>query len=199
MASGLYIDTRQLGRGAAMFERLTKELPDRVSDVLNKNAKAIELNTKRAAPADRGQLRQNINVIDTNPLQKHITSHAPYSAYIEFGTGKYAAQYVGTLPGDYKAFAASFKGSGGGTFKEFIRLLAEWVNRKGIVGTYSIKTKRRTGSKATKERENLQVAYAIAISILRNGVHPHPFMIPALIDQQPIIVRDMTRILNTLK
>src|SRR6478736_23205 len=199
MASGLYIDARQLQKGAKGFERLIKEMPDKVSDVLNASALEIERKAKRAAPADRGLLRQKISAHTSKPLQKHIIANAPYAAYVEFGTGKYAAQTVSAYPAEYQAFAAQFKGKGGSNFKEFIRLLAEWVKRKGITGTYSVKTRKRTGNKANRQREDLQAAYAIAISILRNGIHAHPFMIPALIAQQPKIIKDMTRLLNKLK
>lgn len=199
MAKGLYIDARQLKAGVKGFERLIKEFPNDVSYVLNANAQTIEAKAKRDAPADRGQLRQGISIDINNPLQKHITSHAPYSAYIEFGTGKYAAQKVSEYPAEYQQFAAQFKGKGGGGFKEFIKLLAEWVRRKGLAGTYSTKTKRRTGNKAARQQQDLQVAYAIAISILKNGVHPHPFMIPALIQQAPKISRDMIKLINDLK
>lgn len=193
---GLYIDARQLTQGAKRFEQLTKLFPDKVSDVLNANAKTIEAKAKRAAPADRGPLRQGISTELTNPLKKHITSHAPYSAYVEFGTGVYAAQYVSSLPADYQTFAAQFKR---GRRWPPIKLIAEWVKRKGLAGTYSVKTKRRTGSRATRQKEDLQLAYVIARAIFKKGIHPHPFMIPALIDQQPKIVKDMINLLDKLK
>lgn len=182
MADGLYIDARQLQKGAKGFERLIKELPDRVSDVLNASALEIEAKAKRAAPADRGMLRQTISADTSKDLEKRITANAPYAAYVEFGTGKYAAQYVSTLPANYHAFAAQFKGKGGGGFKEFVRLLTEWVKRKGI------------------DSENPEsTAYAIARSILINGVHPHPYLIPAVINQQKILIRDMQTLLKQLK
>lgn len=199
MAIGLYIDARQLQKGVKGFERLIKEMPDKVSDVLNASALEVERKAKRAAPADRGFLRQSISSDISRKLQKHIHANAPYAAYVEFGTGKFAAQYVATLPPDYQAFAARFKGRGGGGFKEFVRLLAEWVKRKGLAGTYSTKTRRRTGNRAARQSEDLSVAYAIAIYILRNGIHPHPYMIPALIQQQPKIKKDMVALVNKFK
>src|SRR5678809_697623 len=92
MDKGLYIDARQLTRGAKAFEQLTTKFPGKVSDVLNTSAKEITRVAKRNAPADRGDVRKGIEFTNTDPLKKHITSRAPYSAYIEFGTGKYAAQ-----------------------------------------------------------------------------------------------------------
>lgn len=182
MAEGLTIDAKELTKGAKGFERLIKEMPDRVSDVLNASALEIEAKAKRNAPADRGMLRQTISADTSKPLQKHITANAPYAAYVEFGTGKYAAQEVSKYPPEYQAFALQFKGKGGGGFKEFLKLLTEWVKRKGIGG---------------KNPES--TAYLIARSILINGVHPHPYLIPAVINQQKILIRDMQTLLNKLK
>jgi len=197
MPQGLYIDARQLTKGAKAFEQLTKQLPGRVSDVLNASAKEIVRVAKRNAPADRSDLKKGIESTNTDPLEKHITSRAPYSAYIEFGTGKYAAQYVGSLPADYQTFAAQFKK---GRRWPPIDLIKEWILRKGIVATFSIKTHRRVGTgKSKSEQERAaQMAFVIARSIFINGVHPHPFMIPALINQQPKLIKDMQRLLNTL-
>lgn len=197
MATGLYIDARQLQKGAKGFDRLIKEFPDKISYVLDGAADEIVRNAKRAAPKDRGETQQGISADISKPLSKQITSRAPHSAWIEFGTGKYAAQYVSTLPAEYAAYAAQFK-TGSKKFPP-IKVIAEWVKRKGLAGTYSIKTKRRTGNKATREKQDLQVAYLIARAIFINGVHPHPFMIPALIAQAPKINRDLTALLNKLK
>lgn len=196
MADGLFINANQLKDGAKRLDRIIAKLPNVVSDILNTHALNIELKAKRAAPADRGQIRQGISTDTSKPLVKHITSHAPHSAYQEFGTGKYAAQYVSSLPPEYQAFAMQFKGGRGDGFKEFIRLLAEWVKRKGLAGTYSTKTRKRTGNKEARKQQDLSVAYAIAITILRNGVHPHPFMVPALISEQQPLINDLKNLVK---
>lgn len=210
MATGLYIDARQLTKGAKAFERLIKEFPDHVSDVLKASAEEIVRVAKDNAPVDRGDVKGGLRFTNTKPLQKKITSRAPHSAWIEFGTGKHAAMQVAKYPEEYQAYAAQFKGTtSSGNFDDMVKLIAAWIHRRGlgtgfkgtigVVGTYSIKTRRRTGNKATQEKQNLQAAYVIAISILRKGVHPHPFLIPAVIDQQKDLIRDMTTLLNKLK
>ena len=51
--------------------------------------------------------------------------------------------------------ALIYNGKGGGTMAQFIEAIKGWVKRKGIrAGTYSIKTRRRTGSKSKKERSD---------------------------------------------
>lgn len=182
MATGLYIDARQLQKGVKGFERLVKEFPNEVSDVLNASAEDIERNAKAKAPKDRGAsgLAGSISKTITNPLVKHITANAPYAAYVEFGTGKLAAQGVASLPPDYKTYAAQFRtGAGKRSIKGLLFILMDWFDRHGI--------------------KDKQHRYHIAKKIFLNGTHPHPFMIPALIDQQKIIIRDMFALLNKLK
>jgi HK97 gp10 family phage protein len=182
MASGLYIDTRQLTKGAAMFERLTKELPDRVSDVLTASAQDILTKAKQNVPKDRGAagLAGSLSINIDKPLQKHITANAPYAAYVEFGTGRLAAQEVGKYPATYQAFAARFRSNAGRrSIKGMLFILMDWFERHGI--------------------KDKQRRYFIAKSIVINGTHAHPYMIPALIDQEKIIIRDMTTLLRALK
>lgn len=47
--------------------------------------------------------------------------------------------------------------------------ILEWVKRTKIAGTYSTKTRRRVGRRRDKEKEDLQVAWAIARKISREG------------------------------
>jgi len=124
-----------------------------------------------------------------------ITVAANYAAYMEFGTRKFAAAYVSTLPQDWKAYAATFKGSGGGTFDEFIMRLMAWVKRKGIGETFDIKTRRRVrqgkqSAATTREAD----AYAIALHILRHGIRPHPFLYPAVKAHTPGLIKDIQNI-----
>ncbi len=213
MADGLIIDVSQLGKRAQQFEQLITRFPKQVDDILNANAQEIVATAKRLAPADRGGIREGISAITSQQLNKHITSQAPYSAYMEFGTGKYAAQYVATLPATYQAYAAQFKGKAGGdSFVTFVFRMAEWIIRKGIGVTYTTGIVKNKGgghrldlNRATPRKRNLKgdalmnLAYVIARSIYINGVHPHPFLLPALFKQERIMKRDLIRYLNYLK
>lgn len=213
MPTGLFIDTKQLTKGAKAFDDAIKQFPRQISSVLTANAEDIVRNAKRAAPADMGQIRQGISADNSNLLKKVITSHAPYSAYMEFGTGRYAAKYVATLPPTYQAFASQFRGKTGGGFHEFVNAILDWVIRKGLAATYSVKTRKRQGSLSVSSTHNtgqkgykikdeferaMDLAYAIATNILRNGVHPHPFLIPAFIKQQKQLKREMLEAVVTL-
>lgn len=111
MPTGLYIDASQLSKGVVKFQELAKNFPEQVNDILNGHALQIEAAAKRAAPADTGRLRGSISADTSKPLVKHITANVNYAAYVEFGTGKYAADYVSGLPSEYADYAAGFKGS----------------------------------------------------------------------------------------
>jgi hypothetical protein len=199
MADALYIDASGLKKGSASLKQLIAKFPDRISDVLQESSQAVAFKAKRNAPANEGLLGGSIAPDNSKQLEKRVTVNAPYAAYIEFGTGAYGAQYISTLPEQYQSFAQQFKGSTGKSFKEFLRVLTEWVRLKGIAGTYSVKTHKRTGNKANQQMQNEQLAYVIARSILKHGVHPHPFLIPALIEQQPVLIRDLQNLLKQMK
>ena len=151
---------------------------------------------KRFAPVDEGVLRNNIAFVKES-LKISITVNVPYAAYIEFGTKKFAAAYVSGLPADWKTFAAQFKGkAGSGSVDEFVLLIMEWVKRKGIAGTYSVKTKKRTGNKGGHSFEDADAAYSIALYILRNGIHAHPYLYPAFKKNKDLFIANLKKQLS---
>ncbi len=176
------------------FEGKLNNLEEKVKKIVDEELNAFGLDTvamaKTLAPVDEGFLRNSIT-FEKQPLSVEVVVAANYAAYLEFGTRSFAAAYVSSLPPDWQEFAAKFKGGGGGTFQEFVMRLTEWVHRKGlgaggpgkpigVTGTYSIKTGKRTGNKVTQANEDKSAAYRIALSILRKGIRPHPFLFPAV-------------------
>ncbi len=142
------------------------------------------------APADVGFLRGQIIVKKISEMTAEVVSGSKYSAPMEFGTKKKFRPQVGVD-------ASQFKGQPtGGTFKEMIANITNWVHRKGIAGTYSVKTRRRTGNKATVQSQDRQLAFLIARSILNNGVRPHPFFFKQILPVRRDLVR---RVINVLK
>lgn len=111
-----------------------------------------------ANSSNEGNLKNSIRPIYGN-MSVSVVASASYAAYIEFGTRKYAAQYVATLPNEWKDLAMQAKGPGGGTFKQFIESLKEWARKKGI----------------PEDR-----VYPIALKILTEGIRPRPFLYPSV-------------------
>ena len=54
--------------------------------------------------------------------------------------------------------------------------LLRWVHLKRITGTYSLKTRRRQGSKRAQAEEDYQAAYNIARAIGRRGLQGHFYL-----------------------
>lgn len=127
---------------------------------LNRFGLLMEGDARRLAPIDEGFLAGKIQHIPATlqNLKTDVIVAANYAAYIEFGTRAFGAAYVSSLPPDWQAYAATFKGKGGGSYDDFIIRITEWVKRKGI---------------------DQNAAYLIARKILRFGIRPHPFFYPA--------------------
>lgn len=134
---------------------------------------------KRDAPADVGRLRGSIDYAKLGVGSYEVFAQSAYAAYMEFGTkGNYRP-----VPGA-EQIAAQFQGKGPGTFSEMVRAIVNWVHRKGIAGTYSVKTRRRTGNKVNQLAEDYAAAWPIIMSILKNGVKAQPYFFK----QQGIVV-----------
>ena len=170
----------------AEFASMAKELPDIVSGELETMSQEWVKLAKTDAPADQGALRGSITYYPAGPMKYEIVAQKFYAPFMEFGTkGKYQP-----IPGT-EAIAAEFKGYKGGDFMELLRMIVRWVKRKGITGTYSVKTRRRTGNKVNQIAEDYSAAWPIAMSILKNGVNPHPFFFKQMHIVWPQMVRNV--------
>ena len=89
------------------------------------------------------------------------------------------------MPGNVKAqFKADYAsvvefGRRAGSKPPPITPIADWVHKKGIGGTYSIKSKRRTGKSGTQEQEDRRAAWFISKKIGKRGIKATPFLYPA--------------------
>lgn len=177
-----------------------KNISEKVEAEIGKELNAFGLSTvadaKRFAPVDEGVLRNSIG-FKKEKLKVTITVNVNYAAYLEFGTRRFAAAYVSSLPQDWQTFAATFKGKGGGTMDEFIMRIFEWVKRKGIGATYNVQTHRRDKQgKQTADTTDYATAYAITMHILRNGIRPHPFLYPAYEKNRVELITNIKNALN---
>lgn len=141
----------------------------------------------RDAPGDQGTLRKGISYLVVNNGVE-IVSNAFYSHFMEFGTkGKYRP-----IPGT-EAIAQQMKGFKGGDLMQMLRMIVKWVHRKGIIGRYSVKTKKRIGSKVNQFAEDYSAAWPIMMSILKYGVAPHPYFFKQQDVVWPQMVRNVKR------
>jgi hypothetical protein len=169
------VEVKGLDATIKKFETLAQRTQDDVQASLNDFGDRVEEMSKRLVSAnssDEGALLRSISKQYGNG-NVSIKASAKYAAYIEFGTRKYAASYVGSLPPDWASYAATFKGSAGGTFKEFVLSIMAWCRRKGI---------------------DEKAAYPIARSIMINGIKPRPFLYPSVNAELPQLIDDIKAI-----
>lgn len=182
----------------ASLGKMAKKIEVEIAEEVNASALKIQSDAKKNAPVNLGTLRNSIQLVSTlnnKRLTYTVGTNVPYAPYIEFGTGGKVS-----IPSGYADFAGQFRGKkGGATFKEMLKAIADWVSKKGLAGTYSVKTQRRTGSKSNRSSQDMKVAYAIAISILKKGLRPQPFLLPAYEAEKPKLRTKIKDILKNAK
>jgi HK97 gp10 family phage protein len=159
------------------LDTLDAKVQQDVKDEVNASALNIQSGAKKLAPVNFGQLRNSIYLKEQNVEKGYVFTvgaSASYAPYVEFGTGGKVS-----IPKGFEELAGSFKGRKGGKFKDMVDALTLWVKAKGIGGG-----------------KDKSIAYAIAISILRKGMRPQPFLIPAFEAEKPKMIKN---ILNAIK
>lgn len=169
MATGFSFKVQGLDRLISVFNQLPKRVQKELGAELKVTAGEIRDGAKRDAPADEARLKQAITTKTTGPLEFEVVAQTFYAGYLEFGTKSSAV-----IPAGLQDIASQLKGSAPGQGNP-IDALTAWVKRKQIAGTYSTKTRRRTGNKATQEQQNRSVAFLIWRKIKRFGIKPKPY------------------------
>jgi len=157
------------------LNNLSTALKVDVSNEINASALKIENQAKRLAPVNLGQLRKSIALKKDSELTYTVEVNASYAAYVEFGTGPQT-----NVPADFTSYAQQFKGKSGGKFKDMVIALTLWVKRKGI----------------GNGKNDKGLAYIIALSILRKGMRPQPFLIPAYEMEKPKLIQNLNKLFN---
>lgn len=169
----------------------------RIADaVLATNVDGMVLESKQSAPADLGTIRQNLGkdkITDNNVVGYNFFCNALEGGFQEFGTGGKV-----DVPEEMADVAATFQGYKGGDMQAFITALTDWVRRHGLTGTYSISTHKRTGTKASNMDADIQAAWVIAKTILRDGLMPRPFFYPAFVNWSSKLMPTLEQAYNEL-
>lgn len=174
----------------AVPAKVRKEVGAEIQD----GGRRINAKQLRLAPVDEGGIKQSTVAKKANELNIELTSSKHYVPFMEFGTKRRVR-----VPSELTVYAAQFKQSGPKiTFDEFLKIITDWVRRKGIAAKRSEKTGRRLGSKANQQSEDEKAAYPIALSILRHGVKPHPFFFQPFFDERDGIVKNVEKVLKDI-
>jgi HK97 gp10 family phage protein len=158
------------------MDKLAANVQKDVQAELNAWADATATNAKSlvsAKSSDEGGLLRSISPRYGNGSASVVAS-AKYAAYIEFGTRKFAAAYVSSLPADWQAYAATFKGKTGGTFQQFLLSIKAWAARKGITDKAHI--------------------YFTIKQIMEEGIPAKPFLYPSVNKTLPVLKKNLRAI-----
>lgn len=183
-------------QGISQFQKKLKDLPVKVqkevAGEIEDSARKINSKQVKAVPIDEGGLKQGIGFKKTKPLEYELFSSKHYSPFMEFGTKSRKV-----IPAELQDYAKQFnlKGPNIG-FDAFFQIILDWVHRKGIAGRFSVKSKKRVGSKSKQLEEDFEVAWPIALSILKKGVHPHPFFFQPFFDERKALVDRVRKIVE---
>ena len=167
-------------KGARNIERLIRRLGEEGEAELDAEtfatAEEIATDAKKLAPVNDGLLQQSIGVakgIDTrNVIAYSVGASAPYAGYVEFGTGSKVE-----VPKEFNDLAQQWKGRKGGSFKEGLESIKDWVRKKGLPE---------------------ESAYPIFVKILREGSEPQPFLYPAFVLNKQEYIQNIKNVLNRL-
>jgi hypothetical protein len=100
------------------FSKITtnfKKASDEIDMEMGDGVEGIITQAKTLLPAQYGRLRSSLNVIKISKFNYRYGSSVDYAAYVEFGTGNYAAAYVPSLESEWQKLAISYKTTGKGT------------------------------------------------------------------------------------
>lgn len=175
------------------FNDLSARAKDGVQKSLNEWANRTSAEAKSTVSAnssDLGMLQNSISAQYGN-LEASVVASAAYAAYIEFGTKKFAASYVSSLPSNWQEYANRYKGTGTGRNENFFDVILAWVKRKGIITPIY---RGGSGKNRNRQKEKIEqeaAAYLIAKSILINGIKPKPFLYPSAEKFIPLLLEDI--------
>lgn len=191
MAQPFTVDLQGIADIQARLKKASTTILKDVDGVLQRGAGKIAEGAARDAPVDEGSLRRGITFKRLGLGSYEVISAASHSPYIEWGTKRKAK-----VPAELSSYAAQFKGLKTGSAEEALNAIKSWVKRKGVrfdsEGTFKSGKKKGANKPLTVE----QTAYIIFHFIMINGIEPRPFFFKNFNEQEPEIIRDVTKVLG---
>lgn len=180
-----------LDKVLALFNQMPKRLQRELYAELKNTAKEIRDGAKKDAPADQTRLAQLISDKEVKKTLFEVVAQSNYAGFVEFGTKSKTV-----VPAGLESIAAGLKGVTTGSSISLYQAILAWVKRKGIAGRFSVKTRRRLGSKASNDQADRTAAFFISRSIRKYGVRPQPYFYKQI---PPAEARLRQRVINLLQ
>ena len=86
----------------------------KIDSIIDSNVKQAEQDAKSNLPAQYGELKAAISSNKIKELSYQLRADKDYAAYVEFGTGDFAAEYVQTIEPEWADLAWKFYETGDG-------------------------------------------------------------------------------------
>lgn len=100
-ARGVDLAIAKLNKNAGVFI-------NKIDTIISDNVKEAEQAAKSNLPAQYGQLKASISSNKIDQLKYQLRADKDYAAYVEFGTGDFAANYVSSLEPEWEKLASTF-------------------------------------------------------------------------------------------
>ena len=118
MAKGFTIEFKGLKETIAKLEYKGDDIKKKVDFAIGINTDAMATEAKQRAPVDTGRLRGSISANKVKDYLYELVAQVDYAAYLEFGTGKYASNYVPSIDEEWQILAKQFYKNGQGRTPE---------------------------------------------------------------------------------
>lgn len=166
----LKMDTRDFRRA---LDHATSDTLAEMSDVVTRSTLDVQAGAIDRAPANDGELRQNIGTNFAKQAgfvtEGEVEARAPHSAFVEFGTGPAgkSAQFGALAREAMDELGYSHSDRGGFPPLDEMR---DWLRKKGL---------------------DPALAFVMSRSIRKHGTRPQPFLTPALEAERDAFERDL--------
>ena len=163
--TGLEKIVDEIGKFTDLNDRVYAPIWDAMAQAGKLLEEQIKQNLTDNDSVATGDLRASVSSSEVQVTERAIFVEVgagrglPYARAVEYGSKPHTPPLSITEPG---------------------QPLYEWVRIKQLAGVYSVRTRKRLGSKAKQIYENRQMARAIWAHIRKYGTKPHPYFEPAI-------------------
>lgn len=114
----LKISGRGVDVAIAKLSRNAAIAISKIDSIMENKIKIAEQSAKTNLPAKYGELKASISSQKLEKLKYQLRADKDYAAYVEFGTGGWATEYVATLEPEWEKLASKFRTMNPGNTEE---------------------------------------------------------------------------------
>ena len=167
------VDTKDLQRVLKKLETASKEIRVKGEVAIEASARKIQKKAKNNAPTGASNFLKDSIDVRGSKLEREVFTDMKYAPFVEFGTKSKV-----DIPPGLEGYAMQFKGSGGGSFKDFEASIKRWAQLKNIPQ---------------------EAVHPIMMSILHKGTKAQPFLFPAFFEEQPQLIKKLKKVIRGIK